>query len=360
MKKLLALPLDRLRELAAEEVEQPPQQQNDADVQTSASEEKPAGEPSIEDHAPQPTEPAQPKASKRASTKRSPRTDLKEQHPGPTPAPLASEVKLKSPVPADLTDAEAMRDEFYGDLAVYKEVNELDFQMKPRIRGRIVDLYALAMLVDDQDTSLEEADWTEIAKSLEYSKKDVTAAADTLRQFYHDNLVDFLDAIADFPGDGRKEEEEELEEDQRPVVTATRKGLESPKSYVPTSPLMSISGIKRSLDAEEEQPAVTPSGKRRRVSHGAEIPSTPDEKVGPERRGPDSELSSSRIHRINELLQQEHDEHSRGTRTLSETVPLQASGRRPEMSRLEKELGKDHQRSFHRSKARLMSRLHNN
>ena len=254
MKTLLALPPDRLEALAAEPDEQ-------------ADEANPANKPSS------------PKSDKEPATRPNQHSSVSKDRNTTPEAAMSRDMSVDVAEPDD-ADLQAMREEFLKDLAIFKEVNEMDFPLRPRIGSRVVDLYDLGMVVHSQEESGTEVDWSEVARSLNYRAREASIIAAELQQFYEENLAPFFEATADFSADVQEDDAIESEQYFSPIVPAPRIQLESPQPFIPSSPPMGISGTKRTSDGEEQH-SPERSTKRRRRSRSEEIPSTPDGKLRP-------------------------------------------------------------------------------
>lgn len=187
---------------------------------------------------------------------------------------------------------------FLAHLGKYAKDNGLESQLSPfqAIGDTVFGLYHLLQAVVAQDVQFEDVDWSEVAahEALDLDGED-TAVTGQLREIYATNLRDFVancHLYLDIEEDGDQEEEGEdvVMDDAQPQPEADRRQTEGP-SHIPdtyddfdktprgklvSSPLVAPSTSKRSLYESQ----VTRSRKRRRLSASAEIPSTPDERLG--------------------------------------------------------------------------------
>ena len=160
----------------------------------------------------------------------------------------------------DDEEEEDAKSRFYADLTEYAESRALSIQLQPTIGGKSIELWDLVQAVNTQDAPPEDVDWNEVALDLGFvrSIRDLTTQ---LQQCWEDNVAGFLDAVAELAEDMEGSDDEEVEAEE---------------AEVPSSPAASSSDRKRSLDEGNEDSS---HPKRRRLDPGAEIPSTPDEKL---------------------------------------------------------------------------------
>lgn len=166
---------------------------------------------------------------------------------------------------------EAMRNAFFADLFVFVKEVGLDIDPDPCIDGQDIDLWDLSQAVAFQKVPPEEVDWMKVAEDLGFNwvaNQDVTAE---LQRCYTDNLADFFEAMSSFPPNDDADDADLGEEEHSASL--------SPQSDLPSSPLVQRTGRKRSLEDHIPSSAHN-SSKRRRLSRAAEIPSTPEEKIG--------------------------------------------------------------------------------
>lgn len=157
---------------------------------------------------------------------------------------------------------------FYADLTEFVDATGADIDAEPCIDGKIVDLYELGKAVGKQKVPLEEVDWMKAAEDLEFDWVETPTVTAELRQCYEDNLAAFFEAMSSFSShpDGEHEDEQ-------------HSGPLSPESDLPSSPPVRQSNQKRHLD-DHHFPLGRNTTKRRRLSRNAEIPSTPEERIG--------------------------------------------------------------------------------
>lgn len=178
-------------------------------------------------------------------------------------------------------------DQFYRDLNSYARLEGLDLDLTPRIRGKPVDLWQLAQAVNSQEAPTDRVDWLKVANDLNYQGRDVQSIAGAMRQCFEEILEGFLISMEEFADAKDSSSDEESDGD----IAAKMPALEGPpEPVIPSSPPM---GSSRSKRPREMQLLSSPGpSKRRRVSSNAEIPSTPDEKLGVIRDNPNNRYHS--------------------------------------------------------------------
>ena len=183
--------------------------------------------------------------------------------------------------PIENTQIRTMRDQFYRDLNDFTTANELEIEFQPRIESKGVELFDLAQVVEEQNAALEEVDWTKVARDLGFGPEESTRAIRRLEECYQKSLIDFLEAMANFE---ESEEEVVVESDEgeafetAPAAPAPRHSLLS--SQISSSPLISLSEIRKRASDQRNPQSSGQRSKRKRLSKDDEIPATPYSKLG--------------------------------------------------------------------------------
>lgn len=166
---------------------------------------------------------------------------------------------------------DAMRNTFFSDLFVFVKEMGLDIDPDPRIDGQDIDLWDLSQAVAFQKVPPEEVDWMKVAEDLGFNWVENQEVTTELQRCYQRNLAEFFEAMSSFsPND---------DENDADLGDQEHSDLLSPQSDLPSSPPVQRTGRKRSLE-DVILSSVHNSSKRRRLSRAAEIPSTPEEKIG--------------------------------------------------------------------------------
>ncbi|KND88159.1 Telomeric repeat-binding factor 2-interacting protein 1 [Tolypocladium ophioglossoides CBS 100239] len=200
---------------------------------------------------------------------------------GARPAVRAAATKARSPVKQQDAESEqpdpwsrvpetqedddlvAMMEEFYSDLEDFVEASGAEIEMEHDIGGKTIGLWELNQAVDAQKVPLDEVDWIKAAEDLGYDWDRSNQVPVALRQCYEANLVEFIEALSSF---GRDEEDEGHQQ------------ASSPEADIPSSP--PARSVRKRRSPDTQQLPSSGRAKRRRLSRDAEIPSTPDEKLG--------------------------------------------------------------------------------
>lgn len=218
-------------------------------------------------------------------------------------------------------DSQEMRKEFYDDLREFSEANNVTIKLRHMIGDKQIGLWELAEAVNLQQLPLHDIDWIKVAVELGIQVQSSITIIE-LRDCYHENLAEFIEAMSSFEQEAEAEGEDVEDEEERLVSGEIAQGNEpphltdeevskSPPSYIPSSPPTRFAGTKRALAHHLSSSGLT--SKRPRYSRNAEIPSTPDEKVGVVRQFPSQNISPS-IRKI--LLRQEYVDESEASQHL--------------------------------------------
>ncbi|CAM1506447.1 Fc.00g060880.m01.CDS01 [Cosmosporella sp. VM-42] len=215
-----------------------------------------------------------------------------------------------SPVPESLAsyESDTAKQDFYDDLNEFMKANEYDIKPRPNINGTVIELWDLARAVQMQQENSQEVDWPGVAVDLGLPHQNQITLSQ-LRDCYEENLVEFLEAMQSFELDaeGGEDGDEEVtfegfgQEPEEVHPPARPDTSRSTPAYVPSSPPVGA-GTKRPL--ARDLTSSGPSSKRQRYDRNAEIPSTPDEKIGVVRPLISTRNLSPSIRR--NLLQQEY------------------------------------------------------
>lgn len=180
-----------------------------------------------------------------------------------------SAASAESTEPEMSMDIDALRDTFYSDLAMFIEDSELDINPQPVVANEMVDLWDLSQAIASQKVPMEEVDWMKVAEDLDYDWVQNKRVPGELQKCYQYCLADFFEAMDSFP----------VDDDETAGELVSRPDLLTLGDDIPSSPPLLAVGQKRSRDLESRSSAA-PSTKRRRLSKDAEIPSTPEDKLG--------------------------------------------------------------------------------
>ncbi|KJZ74652.1 hypothetical protein HIM_06002 [Hirsutella minnesotensis 3608] len=209
------------------------------------------------------------------------------------PAQLEPSVKAKASPPAtpdgQEDDGKNVADEeddfaevpFYAEFDLYCEANYLNIKKDHLISGKTVGLWELCMAILDQHVPFSDINWLEIAYELSYDSPEHKQAGHELKRCFQENCEVFLEDFMKYRSQERGSEGPNMDgEDEDEAQEQTEQdghGLTS--EHIRSSPPIRDAGRKRSLDVGSS--LSSPSAKRRRrLSRDAEIPSTPDHKIG--------------------------------------------------------------------------------
>jgi hypothetical protein len=157
-----------------------------------------------------------------------------------------------SPEPEDEVEGtlDAKRKRFHDDLQTFREEMEADIESYPRIDGRNIDLFDLGQAVALQNVPPEEVDWIKVAEVLGFDWEKTQKVTSELGRCYEDNLAEFVEGMSRW-GD----------------------------ADVPSSPPGPQTHRKRYIN-DCVPMSMEKASKRRRLDPNAEIPSTPEERLG--------------------------------------------------------------------------------
>lgn len=161
---------------------------------------------------------------------------------------------------------------FYEDLNDFKTASKADIKERLNINGRTIDLFDLAMAIDDSQVDSQMYDWYGVAERLGFDDPDEDTATQ-LQVCFDEHLSEFVAAMASFDEDNVEPEAEGPEEDPFEQDVPEQASSQWPASYVPSSPPVVI-GRKRS--AGQRQLSTGHGTKRPRYDKDMVIPSTPD------------------------------------------------------------------------------------
>ncbi|KAL2692203.1 hypothetical protein Neosp_002609 [[Neocosmospora] mangrovei] len=162
---------------------------------------------------------------------------------------------------------------FYEDLNDFKTASKADIKERLNINGRTIDLFDLAMAIDDSQADSQMYDWYRVAERLGFDDPDEDTATQ-LQVCFDEHLSEFVAAMASFEDEDNVEPEAEgHEEDPFEQDVPEQASSQWPASYVPSSPPVVI-GRKRS--AGQRQLSTGHGTKRPRYDKDMVIPSTPD------------------------------------------------------------------------------------
>lgn len=164
------------------------------------------------------------------------------------------------------------KEQFYADLDMFIDMNDTEIERNCSLGGKRFELWHLAASFNAQRVPADEVDWDRIAEDLGFNWVTDRKISGQLREYYEQNLHDFLTAMAEFnAGDSNSEAEAEEAQSQpapKPLL------VKSPRNYMPSTPPSRFLTNKRPvLDSDFD---VLVPAKRRRLSRDAEIPSTPE------------------------------------------------------------------------------------
>ncbi|KAG6021119.1 hypothetical protein E4U41_002611 [Claviceps citrina] len=172
-----------------------------------------------------------------------------------------------------------MRDRFYHDLSLFVEESGVSVNPDPEVGGKRVELWHLSQAVASQKVPLEEVDWLRVAEDLQYDWRRDREVVEELRRCFEENLAGFFEAISSFiTGDGEEEGGGEGEDEQAEVETPSRR--RSPKRVFRSSPPAGSPGRRKRRFGAVSPSAVENPAKRTCPSRAAEIPATPEERLG--------------------------------------------------------------------------------
>lgn len=194
-----------------------------------------------------------------------------------------SELPDPSRVPETLEDDAIYR--FYSDLDYFVAASGAEIEMQHDIGGKTIDLWELSQAVGAQKVPVDEVDWKRAAEDLGYDWDQDNSVSVSLQQCYEDNLAEFIETMSSFD---QEDDQAPDEQQQAPL-------------HVPSSPPAQTIGKKRPRDVQQPSSG---RAKRRRLSRDAEIPSTPDEKIGCLTRPPISPTLSPSVQRSKPRLGQ--------------------------------------------------------
>ncbi|KAL3962596.1 hypothetical protein ACCO45_004119 [Purpureocillium lilacinum] len=243
-----------------------------------------------------PKGPAQSKRNQAGSHKQDPRSSVatrasetsREPSTSPTTTPAKSalahtpekpeEREPPSPI-ADTSEEDEMDTMariFINDILTYGEEVGKDIDLATRIGEKIVGLWELSQAVEAQKVHPDEVDWLKVAEDLGYDFDPTGEVPKELCDCYRDNLVDFLEAMADYDSGG-----EEIKSGSDLSIAALR-ASRSPGLFLsppsPSKPASHKTATKKRT-ADIDQSNSSRKGKRRRLDPTVEIPSTPEEEL---------------------------------------------------------------------------------
>ncbi|GAO18286.1 hypothetical protein UVI_02023210 [Ustilaginoidea virens] len=166
-----------------------------------------------------------------------------------------------------------MRGEFYDDLCAFIEATGANVQLEPRIEDQAVDLYRLGRAVNSQKAFAQEVEWEKVAQDVGFDWPNNQHVLTELQACFEHNLADFFEASSAFfaasdaesarDGDADTESSQDVVPISSPAARDQKRLLEEPE-------------ILPSMRSPQNQQ--NPS-KRRRLSHAAVIPSTPEDRL---------------------------------------------------------------------------------
>lgn len=179
------------------------------------------------------------------------------------------------------TTSELNKEQFYADLSEFAQQRDLSIERQPTIGGVTIELWDLVQAVTSQEISPEDVNWSLVASELGYARGSRELAS-RLQQCWEDNLLAFLEAVAEYEEEMEKSGfEGEDDEEQEGNDTVHHFHEAERASELPSNPPSSRASRKRSVDDEE---ILESRPKRRRLDRNAEIASTPDEALRVSRR----------------------------------------------------------------------------
>ncbi|KAG5985372.1 hypothetical protein E4U54_006034, partial [Claviceps lovelessii] len=228
-----------------------------------------------------PTPAAQPTSPRRYSTI-SPPAHVPTAEAVITPVAPAEQIRQqRSLSPHDFSSAQTeelgvetqvnMRDRFYHDLSIFVEESGVPVNPDPELRGRRIELWDLSQAIASQNVPPEEVDWSKVAETLQFDWRQDPSLIDELRGCFEENLATFFEAISSYVPD-----DEDVQEQGGPE---TPSNLHSPvRAYRSSPPVESIRGKRH---VEDDSFSLSESrAKRRCPDRIAEIPATPEERLG--------------------------------------------------------------------------------
>ncbi|TEA11942.1 hypothetical protein C8034_v007141 [Colletotrichum sidae] len=168
---------------------------------------------------------------------------------------------------------ELTREYFFGRLKDFRTVMRQDPDVEPQISGRSVDLWGLHEAVrDGYARGRPETDWEDVADTLEFPRD----ASAQLIDCYNEHIAPFLPTLEGFMvegSEGSDDEDAEGEDDEENDIH-----ISLPTGLPRASSKRQISCV----DTRGPTAPSTPVSRRKRLRLGpdAEIPSTPDDKLG--------------------------------------------------------------------------------
>ncbi|KAI8723957.1 DNA-binding protein RAP1 [Fusarium sp. LHS14.1] len=214
-----------------------------------------------------PAEPQDARRSEPQSIQR-PRTQP-ETVPESAPERSQSQTRPASVVSQD----DPKRQLFYEDLNDFKTASKADIKERLNINGRTIDLFDLAMAIDDSQADSQMYDWYRVAERLGFDDPDEDTATQ-LQVCFDEHLSEFVAAMASFEDEDNVEPEAQgPEDDPFEQDVPEQASSQWPASYVPSSPPVVI-GRKRSTG--QRQLSTGHGTKRPRYDKDMVIPSTPD------------------------------------------------------------------------------------
>ncbi|KAM4063078.1 rap1 myb domain-containing protein [Hirsutella rhossiliensis] len=275
MKALMPRGEDSLRKLANQELPagDPEESRNAPRANQGPSR---VGKPSVKSRQDRTPGPAAPRAflsSPAQAATRTPRTASpigKEKVPPDNQAPPPA-----SPETREDDGSFVEIQSFYDNLHMFREENNLETQDEHKIGRKIVGLWELSAAALKQDVprvSLDDVDWSLVAKDLGYDPDLEHEVPFELRQCFEANLAEFCEAMESFDGDAD-------ESDQVSELASPRQAHRGLGNDLQSSPLAQVVGRKRSLDSGPSSSGRT-TKRRRGPSRDVEIPATPEDKVG--------------------------------------------------------------------------------
>ncbi|KAG5981555.1 hypothetical protein E4U55_002836 [Claviceps digitariae] len=165
-----------------------------------------------------------------------------------------------------------MRDRFYHDLAIFVEESGIAVNPDPEVRGKRLELWDLSQAFASQNVPPEEVDWRKVAEDLQYDWRRDPNLVDELRGCFEENLANFFEAISSYvPDDEDVREQEEAE---------SPSSLHSP-ARVRRSSTPPVASPRRKRGIEYDSVSLGEnSAKRRCLGRTAEIPATPEDRLG--------------------------------------------------------------------------------
>lgn len=186
---------------------------------------------------------------------------------------------------ADLDEVDkAAKEDFYQDFHDYCQMIHVEPKNKLRINGYVLEVWDLFRVATQQSSKIDERDWLQIADGLGLNSSDFPGAAQSLRDWYQQNLADFEEAIKEYDhGEGIDENDMDDAIPTSDAVTAPKQPVSDPKSpaYRSSPP---VAGSKRTRQQSNLLPSDLSypsdgSRKRRRLDKNSVIPATPEDRL---------------------------------------------------------------------------------